>query len=125
MPLVLVSAENSALICGDIVLDVIDMVGYKHSFMKNYRKKVALLIDKYSSFIIRIVMNLHTMHKESGQIFQAARVRIRRKMTREKLIIIKIITFLMSCVKEVPKLNFQNMLSEAPIDVLFTWFCDH
>lgn len=104
---------------------MIDMVGYKNSYMRNYRKKVALILDKYSSFLIRIVMNLHTTHKESSDVFQAARVRIRRKMSQEKLVMIKIFAFLMSCTKDVPKLTFQTLLSEAPIDVLFTWFCDH
>lgn len=120
--------ESSASVCGDTIVTILRQSETNHSYLKNYRKKLASILAKYADLLARSIVNLHSLHVESKPIHSnKLRVgnphQVKRSLGLVQIQVVQILTFLITW-DSTYKLNVYKDVRESELDVLLTWFID-
>ena len=123
LPLIQLGEDNSGIINGDTVCLFIDLAMSEFSYVRHFKKKLTQILAKYTGLFLKYIVNLHSTHHENREILKGNKLRVRRKMTREKPMLVKVLTFLAKY-SDTYKLAFYPQFNETPLDIVVTWFFD-
>ena len=121
--MVKISQTNSSVVCGKLICKILDLTNIQTCYMKNYKKKLFTMLANHTHMIIKILMNIYSITKDTGKLVMAAKIRVTKKMTEEKIVVLKLLTQLLRN-DYTFRLGVMDQISESPVDVLVTWFFD-
>lgn len=128
LPLIRISSENSAMICGEIVSIVLKMSNRDDSFFREYRKKLYEILDAYVYYLVRLILSSYSLpterHVTSSNLKVKNLYKLSKVVGRHNILLLEILSFGVKWDK-VYRRGFIENINEMVWEITMDWFFNY
>ena len=128
LPLIRVSSENSAIVCGEIVVIALRASNRDDSFFREYRKKFYEIVSDYLYYLIRLILSSYSLPTErsvtSNHLKVGSSDQLSKVIGRHNVLLVEVLQYGVKWDKSYKRdfiANVNEMVWEITMDWFFTY----